>query len=235
MPRASRCSAGPTVAPRMLATSASVRAANWPIVSMPSRCSFSSATGPMPHSRRTGNPPSSDRSSARRTTRMPSGLASPDAILAICLPEPAPDRGDQAGLVAHPSPQVLAERLDVVAPTPRPAGAVRRSPRRRTAARPPAPRRGPCRRRGGWPPRRPRRAAATPPRSRRSGGGPGASASPSARRTRAPRSWRRPPRRGRPAADQHRPAPQGRPGELFDGGEERVHVEVQHPTGLHSR
>ncbi|CNH58083.1 Uncharacterised protein [Mycobacterium tuberculosis] len=90
MPRANRCSAGPTVAPRMLATSASVSAASWPMVSMPSRFSFSSATGPMPHSLRTGNPPSSARSSARGTTRMPSGLASPEAILAICLPEPAP-------------------------------------------------------------------------------------------------------------------------------------------------
>ena len=57
---------------------------------MPSRCSFSSATGPIPHSRRTGRPSSSTRSSSWRTTRMPSGLASPDAILAICLPDPAP-------------------------------------------------------------------------------------------------------------------------------------------------
>ena len=48
MPRASRCSACPTVAPRMLATSASVNAASCPIVSMPSRFSFSSATGPIP-------------------------------------------------------------------------------------------------------------------------------------------------------------------------------------------
>ncbi|CFR98509.1 Uncharacterised protein [Mycobacterium tuberculosis] len=90
MPRASRCSAGPIVAPRMLAASASLSAASCPIVSMPSRCSFSSATGPMPHSRRTGNPLRSACSSACRTTRMPSGLARPEAILAICLPEPAP-------------------------------------------------------------------------------------------------------------------------------------------------
>ena len=43
----------------MLAASASDSAASCPIVSMPSRFSFSSATGPIPHSRRTGNPPSS--------------------------------------------------------------------------------------------------------------------------------------------------------------------------------
>ena len=90
MPRASWCSAEPTVGPRMLAASASDSAANAPMVSMPSRCSFSSATGPMPHSRRTGRPCSSTLSSSRRTTRMPSGLARPEAILAICFPDPAP-------------------------------------------------------------------------------------------------------------------------------------------------
>jgi len=36
------------------------------------------------------------------------------------------------------------------------------------------------------------------------------------------------------AADQHRPALQRRSGELFDGGEERVHVQVQYPAGLHN-
>ena len=90
MPRAHRWSAGPMVAPRMLADSASVNAASCPTVSTPSRCSLSSATGPIPHSRRTGNPSRSARSSSGRITRTPSGLASPEAILAICFPEPAP-------------------------------------------------------------------------------------------------------------------------------------------------
>ncbi len=90
MPRASRCSAGPIVAPRMLAASASLSAASCPTVSMPKRFSFSSATGPIPQSLRTGSPPSSSCSSARLTTLTPSGLARPEAILAICLPEPAP-------------------------------------------------------------------------------------------------------------------------------------------------
>ena len=90
IPRASRCRPGPTPAPRMLATSASVSAASCPTVSMPSRCNRSSATGPIPHSRRTGRPASNAASSSGRTTRRPSGLARSEAILAICLPEPAP-------------------------------------------------------------------------------------------------------------------------------------------------
>ena len=90
MPRASWCSDGPTVGPRMLAASASDKAAKAPMVSMPSRCSFSSATGPMPHSRRTERPCSRTFSSSCRTTRTPSGLARPEAILAICFPDPAP-------------------------------------------------------------------------------------------------------------------------------------------------
>ena len=35
-------------------------------------------------------------------------------------------------------------------------------------------------------------------------------------------------------ADQHRPTLQRRPGELLDGREERVHVQVQHPAGIHN-
>ena len=113
MPRASRCSAGPTVAPRMSATSASVRAANWPTVSTPRRCSFSSATGPMPHSRRTDSPSSSGRSSSRRTTRIPSGLASPGGDLGDLLARSGADRGHQPGLGAHEGAQVGAEALDL--------------------------------------------------------------------------------------------------------------------------
>ena len=36
-------------------------------------------------------------------------------------------------------------------------------------------------------------------------------------------------------ADQHGPPAQGRPGQLLDGREERVHVEVQDPARLHNR
>ena len=36
-------------------------------------------------------------------------------------------------------------------------------------------------------------------------------------------------------ADQHRPAAQGGPGQLLDRREERVHVEVQHPASVHNR
>ena len=36
------------------------------------------------------------------------------------------------------------------------------------------------------------------------------------------------------SADQHGAAPQRGPGELLDGREERVHVEVQHPTRVHN-
>ena len=91
--------------------------------------------------------------------------------------------------------------------SPRRVRRARRTPRRRTAARGRAQRCGRCRARGGWPRRRRRRAAATPRRWRRPGGGPDASASPIARRTPGTRSWRRRPRRVRPA---RRRAPGGR-------------------------
>ena len=166
----------------------------------PGRCPTAAA----PEGRR-----SSALSSSRRTTRMPSGLARPDAILAICLPDPAPTEATSPVSVADLGPQVLAERLDVARPTPRRVREVRRRPRRTRAARGRAPRCGRCRTRGGWPRRRPRRAAAAPRPGRRPAGGPGASASPTGRRTRGPRSWPRPPRRARPA---RRPAPAVRAG-----------------------
>ena len=74
----------------MLPASASDNAANCPTVSMPRRRNFSSATGPIPQSLRTGRLSSSGNSSSRRITRMPSGLAISEAIFAICLPDPAP-------------------------------------------------------------------------------------------------------------------------------------------------
>ena len=182
-------------------------AASAPTVSMPSRCSRSSATGPIPHSRRTGSPASSVRSSSRRTTRMPSGLASPDAILASCLPEPAPteatrpvsartlarrcsqNRSTSCGVGAHEFGR-LAERLverQLFEHRHHGAHGVEHP----AAGHPvdDAARRQHHRRR------------------RRPSGGPGASASPTARRTRAPRSW--PPRRPR-ARRARRPGP-GRP------------------------
>ena len=137
------------------------------------------------------------------------GLGQPRGDLGDLLARSGPDGGDQPGLVANLGPQVLAERLDVARPTPRPVRPARRTPRRRRAVRGRARRRGRCRARGGWPRRRPRRAAAAPPRPRRPGGGPDASASPTAPRTPGPRSWPRPPRRGRRA---RRPAPADRAG-----------------------
>ena len=44
---------------------------------------------------------------------MPSGLASPDAILAICLPEPAPTEATSPVSSQHLGAQLLAEPLDV--------------------------------------------------------------------------------------------------------------------------
>src|SRR5271155_1936698 len=137
IPWASRCNAGPIVAPRMLAASASLSAAMCPIVSIPSRRSFSSATGPIPHSLRTARPSSSRFSSARRMTWMPSwmpsGLAKPDGSQVVRTPDDldaigfgqtgrdlgdllartGADGGDQAGLVADPSAQLGAELFDL--------------------------------------------------------------------------------------------------------------------------
>ena len=90
IPLASNRNAGPAAPPRMLAASASDSAASALTVSTPNRRNLSSATGPIPHSRRTGRPASSRCSSSRRITRTPSGLANPEAIFAICLPDPAP-------------------------------------------------------------------------------------------------------------------------------------------------
>ncbi len=203
------------------------------MVSMPSRCSFSSATGPMPHSRRTGSPSSNTRSSSRRTTRMPSGLARPEAILAICLPEPGADRCHQAGLVPDPGPQLLAEQFDVFGcGAGQFGGLAERLVERQLLehghhaahgvehpaaghAVDHATRRQHHRRYADQPPRlvhRHRRAGTM-------GAGFVAGAgddTPAAETT-----------------DQNRSSAQGGPGQLLDGGEERIHVEVQDPPGLH--
>ena len=73
-----------------MSTSTPLSLAKSPIVATPMRCSFVSATGPMPQSLRTGRGSSSSCSRARGTTNTPSGFACPEAILAYCLPDPAP-------------------------------------------------------------------------------------------------------------------------------------------------
>ncbi|SLH89178.1 Uncharacterised protein [Mycobacteroides abscessus subsp. abscessus] len=73
MPRASRCNAAPMLPPSSDTASDSGRAANAPTVSIPSVRSLPSATGPIPHSLRTGSAASSRCCSAGETTRMPSG------------------------------------------------------------------------------------------------------------------------------------------------------------------
>ena len=89
-PFASCQSARPTVEPSVMSTSTPLSLAKSPMVATPMRCSFVSATGPMPQSLRTGRGSSSSCSRARGTTNTPSGFACPEAILAYCLPDPAP-------------------------------------------------------------------------------------------------------------------------------------------------
>ena len=67
--------------------------------------------------------------------------------------------------------------------------------RRRTTARAPGPLTGRCPSPAGWPRRRPNPAAARPPPPSRPAFGPGAWASLSGHRRRAPRNWHRPPHR----------------------------------------
>jgi hypothetical protein len=90
IPRARRCRPVPMVTPSSAVTSAGSSAASAPTVVTPARCRDVSATGPIPHSARTGSGSSSARSVPCGTMWTPSGLASSEAILAICLPEPAP-------------------------------------------------------------------------------------------------------------------------------------------------
>ncbi len=89
-PRAIRAIAGPTVLPRAWTTSSSSIAARSPMVAIPNWDSRSPATGPTPHRLRTGSGSKTRAWSRRCTTATPSGLASSEAILAYCLPAPAP-------------------------------------------------------------------------------------------------------------------------------------------------
>ena len=177
--------------PRILATSASASAASCPTVSMPSRCSLSSATGPIPHNRRTGSASSRGRSSARVITRIPFG-SRPGADLGDLLARARAHRCHQPGVVFDRVRNALAVRLDVPRrrrPTTRRA---HRRPRRTTAVRGRPASTGRSRTPVDWPPWRPPRGGSTtawaPPAD-----GPGALASPSAHRTPATRSSRRPP------------------------------------------
>ncbi|CNY56421.1 Uncharacterised protein [Mycobacterium tuberculosis] len=145
------------------------------------------------------------------------------------------DRGNQAGLVAHPSPQPFAERLDVLGHCP---GELGRFGERfierklfddghQAAHGVEYPAAGDPVHHPAWRQhhgRHPNQPAGLMHRHGRSG-------------TVGPRFIARAGHHTSPTqpANQHRPPPQGRPGELFDRGEKRIHVQVQHPAGLHTR
>ena len=161
----------------------------------------------------------------------PVGFGQAGSDLGDLLARARAHRGDQAGLVAHPPPQALAEHLDVRGRRP---GKLRRfaeglvegqllddGNQAAHGVEDPA---------AGHPvdhtARRQHHRSHTdqPAGLMHRHGRPGAE-HPSF----IARAGHHPP--AAQAADQHRPAPQGRSGELFDGGEERVHVQVQHPAG----
>ncbi len=204
MPLASRCSAGPTVAPRMLAASASRQ-----------RGEGADGLDAEPVQLLLGDGPDAPQPPHRQPVEQHALLVpahDPDAVgfgqvggdLGDLLARSGADGGDQPRLVADLRASAPGRRPRRPRPTRPPVRPVRRTPRRTTAVRGRAPRCGRCRTPGGWPRRRPHRAAAAPPPWRRPSGGPDASASPIARRTRGTRSWRRRPRRVRQAL---RPGP----------------------------
>ncbi len=161
----------------------------------------------------------------------PVGLGQLRGDLGDLLARSRPDGGHQPGLLVHPAAQSGAELLDLLDTGTDEFGGLTEGFVERQLLENRAPWRAPCPARVGWPRRRRPRAAAAPPRPPRPGGGPGAWASPSGRRTPGPRSSPRPPRPGR---RDRRPAP-GRPRSvgrvsLFDGCEERIHVEMQDPA-----
>ena len=207
MPRASRCSAGPTVAPRMLATSASRQRGElhrW------SRCPAGAASPRRPARSPTAGAPAARRAACAprrgRTTRMPSGLARPEAILAICLPDPAPTEATSPVSARTLARSCSQNRSTSAAHGPDEFGRLaERLVERQLFEHRHHGAHGLEHPAAGHPVHA-RRAAAAPPRRRRPAGGPGASASPSGRRTPGPRSWRPPPPRGRRA---RRPAPAG--------------------------
>ena len=204
MPRASRCSAGPIVAPRTLATSESLQRGQRAdgVDAQPVQPLLGHrADPPQPAHRQPGE----QRALLVATDDADAvGFGQPRRDLGDLLARAGADRGDQPGLAADPRRAGPRRTARPHRRPRRPVRPARRTPRRTTAVRAPGRPTGRCRARARWPRRRPRRAAAAPPRPRRPAGAPGASASPTWRRTRAPRSWPPPPRRGRRA---RRPAP----------------------------
>ena len=90
MPRASCHSCSPTTLPMEISTSLRVIAASCPMVSTPMDLSFAPVTGPTPHNLFTARGCSISSWRSAGITKVPSGFASPDPILANCLPDPAP-------------------------------------------------------------------------------------------------------------------------------------------------
>ena len=228
-PWAKRCSSVPTAPPSSLPASRASRAASSPTVWTPARCSASSATGPTPHSMRTGSGARTSCWVTGSMTRRPSGFASSDAILASCLPEPAPTEAGSPVAATDVGPQRGGEPLDLGRCGPRELrrleerlverdrlyhwcrlrehvhdlfgeGLVQREARgQHGGVRAQPP--GLAHRHG--------RAGAIDPRLVAG----------------ARHDTARP-----EAADEHGPLTQRGPGELLGGGVERVHVQVQHPA-----
>ena len=76
--------------PNILANHSSGCSANWPMVSMPSRCSRSAVLGPMPHSLFAAKGAKNAASSPGWTTTRPSGLSRSEPIFATVLQVPTP-------------------------------------------------------------------------------------------------------------------------------------------------
>ena len=228
MPRASRCSSVPIATPRTSVASRRSSAARAPTVRTPSRCSAVSATGPIPHSARTGSGASTCCSSSGATTRSPSGFASSDAILASCLPEPAPTDAGSPVRVRTAARRAVANSSTSVDRRPGQCGRLEErlvqghglDDRRRLGEhghhllrhRRVEPAAG--RQHDGvrtQPPRLPHRHRRPGPEHPGLVAGPGHDPA------------------GPGPADEHGPVAQRRTGELLDGRVERVHVEVQHP------
>ena len=233
MPRASRCSAGPTVAPKMFATSASLSAASCPIVSMPSRCNLLFGDRSDPPQPPDGQPVEQSFFLGTADDPNPVGFGQPGRDFGDLLARPRTYRSNQASLVAYPLPQLFAESVDILGRRPSelggfPEGLIERQllhhgdqaahgvehaaaghAVHHTAGRQHHRRNTDLSARLMHRHRRPR----TEDPGLIAGSGHDSAAA--------------------QAANQHRTPPQGRPGELLDGREERIHIQVQHPSGLH--
>ena len=204
------------------------------MVSMPSRCSFSSATGPIPHSRRTGQPVQQHAFLVAAHHPDAVGFGQPRSDLGDLLAGPGADGCDQPGHLANLGTQLLAEGFHVLGGRPlefdgfteglvegqlfedRDSRADRVEHPAAGHAVDDAARRKHDRRGADKPAglvHRHRRPGAENPRFVAGTRDHTASAEP---------------------ADQHRPAAQCGPGQLLDRREERVHVEVQHPSRSHT-